>query len=661
VRAAVCRPVRMSRRVLLVLTLCAPGILAALVALNWQRRNVSPVTGDEPHYLIIADAITRDGTVDIDRAYRRDAIRHRIIGPIDRHSVVTPRGTFSIHNLGLPLIIAPLFRSFGIAGARISVALITAALPFVLFSIARRNGVRVRDALWLALGCSLGMPFLVGAGQIFPDLPTGILVVALIWLLRAQPKGEIVSGFSVVTAGVLAGVLPWLHLKNLPVMAVLLVAIGIHQRRRATTAVHELLLALPVACSLGLLALYNWHAFRGVLGPYTADTAVGASLEQATMIFAGLHFDQAQGIFFQHPLLFFGLCGLPALWRRDKWLALVIWSAYLVVLIPNAFHTTWYGGYSISGRFFWSVAPLWCVAFVYTYVESGSAQRRLLNVLLTTSIIWQAFLLARFARGGPAPLYTVWTTSLVGRNTTWDRRWDWPSFYDFDRYLTYSPNGEAVMISAAVLILAIGCWGLGRGNVARQPRSHGGGARTWGRTCLAGLVVCGLGAAGAWQMRPRSGAFDLLQQWSLAEKRSVGDVSAVIHLQDIQLDGVTRSAVCASATSRFTWTFRVPRMSVLRTWTALEVAEGDPVASDIVFRVSIADRHGYEDLFLRTLSNGLRSQAARWTEAEVDLSRYAGRDVALMLNTGFSQPRSESERGVRACWGGPTVATAVVR
>jgi hypothetical protein len=505
VKAAVWRPVRMSRRVLLVMTLCVPGILAALVALNWQQRNLSPVTGDEPHYLIIADAITKDGTADVDRAYRRDAIRHRIIGPIDRHAVETPRGTFSVHNLGLPLIVAPLFHSFGIAGARISVALIAAVLPFILFSIARRSGVRMRDAIWLALGCSLGMPFTVGAGQIFPDLPTGILVVALIWLLSAQPKGEIVSGFSAVTVGALAGVLPWLHLKNVPVMAVLLLAIGIQQCRRRTGAVHALLLALPVACSLVLLALYDWHSFHGVLGPYTVSTAVGASLKQATMIFAGLHFDQAQGIFFVHPLLFLGLCGLPALWRRDKWLALVISSAYLVMLVPNAFHTTWYGGYSISGRFAWSVAPLWCVAFVYAYVESGSAQRRLLRVLMTTSIVWQAFLLARFARGGPAPLYTVWTTSLVGRNTIWDRRWDWPSFYDFDRYLTYPPNGAAIMISAAVLILAIGCWGLGRGNVAQQPRKSGRAARTWGWSRAAALVACGLGSVAAWQMGPRPG------------------------------------------------------------------------------------------------------------------------------------------------------------
>jgi len=34
-------------------------------------------------------------------------------------------------------------------------------------------------------------------------------------------------------------------------------------------------------------------------------------------------------------------------------------AAYLAVVIPNAMHPCWYGCWSFSGRFMWSVAPLW--------------------------------------------------------------------------------------------------------------------------------------------------------------------------------------------------------------------------------------------------------------------------------------------------------------
>ena len=77
------------------------------------------------------------------------------------------------------------------------------------------------------------------------------------------------------------------------------------------------------------------------------------------MIFLGLHFDQAQGMFVQQPVLLIGLLGIAPFAVRRPILAVGTSLSYLAVLLPNSFHDCWYGCYSFGGRFMWSVIALW--------------------------------------------------------------------------------------------------------------------------------------------------------------------------------------------------------------------------------------------------------------------------------------------------------------
>jgi hypothetical protein len=162
-------------------------------------------------------------------------------------------------------------------------------------------------------------------------------------------------------AGLLLALLPWLHLKNALPMTVFTGALVATEVRRQPipSAIRRVAwITCPLLCSLGALAYYNVLALGRIAGPYSGSDAVGATVQQATMIFLGLYLDQAQGLFLQQPFLLLGLLGLPVFVRRTPFVACTVIAAYLAVLVPNCFHQCWYGCWSISGRFRWSVAAL---------------------------------------------------------------------------------------------------------------------------------------------------------------------------------------------------------------------------------------------------------------------------------------------------------------
>ncbi len=50
--------------------LCLPLIACLAVAGYWLSKGYNQITGDEPHYLVIADAIVRDLNFRVDKSYR---------------------------------------------------------------------------------------------------------------------------------------------------------------------------------------------------------------------------------------------------------------------------------------------------------------------------------------------------------------------------------------------------------------------------------------------------------------------------------------------------------------------------------------------------------------------------------------------------------------
>src|SRR5688572_1195567 len=123
-----------ARRIGPALLLTLPALFYLTVVCVWQSKGFYPISGDEPHYLLIADSLSRDRDLLVANNYRSETPVHQatkanLSDPVDisRHT----RNGFSVHGLGLPLILVIPYSLAGVIGAKVALALLAGLFPFV--------------------------------------------------------------------------------------------------------------------------------------------------------------------------------------------------------------------------------------------------------------------------------------------------------------------------------------------------------------------------------------------------------------------------------------------------------------------------------------------------------------------------------------------------
>lgn len=646
----------------IVVALVVPLTWYIRVPRQWERSRFFRVTGDEPHYLITADAIVHDHGLTVAAAYERDRFSGRIFGPIDswKHTRSRPRGVFSIHGIGLSVLVAPGFSWSGVHGARLTLELVAGLIPFLFFWIARLFTISRWESVVLAVCASFSLPFLAAAGQIFPDLPTGVALLALASLALAASVRPLPSAV-LFLAGCVAGVLPWFHIKNAAPTAILCCTLLLFEIRRfgAGQLTRRLATFLtPTLVGVMSLAAYNVQALGGILGAYQMSEAAGATTRQALMILFGLHLDQAQGIFLQQPLFLLALPGVGLLFRRSPIIACSLVATYIAVVVPNAFHPCWYGCTSFSGRFMWSAAGLWFFPLAALYSGLGRRARITVCSLAGCAVVWQIHLM-HIWRSSPGFLYTSFVTSLSERNSLFSGPWRraLPSFYDFDRYLARVPNLAAIVVVGALLGVGVLCAVmLRRGLIESGPTRF-----QWGRygaaliTSTVGvLLLAGAGILALRLVRPAD--IDLIQQFREAEKRPRSAGAETFGVKDVTIGIDTKRVIYAYPPTRLTWYITVPEEAELDTAIALEPSAWDSEGNGVVFRIGVGYDRAYEELLNVRLNPSSSIGDRPWRPVHLDLSRYGGKRVALVLTTDVSVPgEAPDQRGDYSCWGAPVV------
>jgi hypothetical protein len=431
--------------------LLLPAVVYVGVVLGWAQAGAVRLTGDEPHYLVIADSIARDFDLDVRNNYERDAETGAIHGPIDWHSMNGSGGRYSDHGPGLPALLAPAFVLGGALGARIFLALLVGLLPIAFFAAARRQ-LGEGGAVLIALTLSLGLPFTAAAGQLYPDVLTGLCVLTALLLIDAERRSS--SPLRTLALAILLFYLPWLHLKNQAPALLLLVAWAVVRVQGAATRDARLAAVwpclVPVAAMLALAA-YHVHAFGDWTGPFRPG-AQDAPARRIVMVLFGLHLDQSQGMFVQQPLLWFGLVGLGFFALRERSAAIFVAVVYASMIVPNAMHLNTYGGWSFAGRFGWSSAPLWIFPLTAAFAWLGRRRLAWLG-LLSFAALWSAWLATTWVPT-PAVFYPQGRTEADRSTLVGPLRDVLPSFVDPDGFESHLPNW--VFVWLAVLLLGFG-------------------------------------------------------------------------------------------------------------------------------------------------------------------------------------------------------------
>src|SRR5262245_4791214 len=367
------------------------------VAIAWRVQGIYRITGDEPHYLLIADSLLRRHDLRVLDDYLADTPVHRAAG-VDlaqpEHLTHVLDG-YSIHGIGLPILLLLPYRIAGPSGARVFMALVAGLIPFVLYRAVRRVTASPARATWLACTVAVGLPVVAAANQISPDLVAGMLILYVAGTVAATFAGESDDAPGRWGTVLAIACLPWLHVRLIPPAALLLFGYLYGLRVVRGERLRRLVPVLAcVAGSLTVLAAYHVVAFGRPAGPYDT-TSLSHDPRPVGTTLLGLRFDVVQGLFLQQPLLLVGLAGVAPFLRHDPRLGLLLAAVYASVVVPNAMHINWYGGYSLVGRFAWPVILLWIFPTACA-IERARRPDRLCVALCVSSVALQIVLATRW-------------------------------------------------------------------------------------------------------------------------------------------------------------------------------------------------------------------------------------------------------------------------
>ena len=430
-------------------------VLSAVLAAWWSQSGRLRITGDEPHYLIISASVVRDRDFDVRNNYEEDFRTSEIAGPVFVHAQRTSTAWWPMHTPGIGVLVAFPWALGGVLGARLALYLI--AVPLLAAGSWRwlRESLPPRAAALAVAGLVASVPVVFAGSQIYPDLPCGVVVLALLtWVWGSSRRTLPAWG----VYWLVAGVLPWLHTKYFAA-ALILAAVGGWQSWRDRRRLAALLPALLFLAGIGSPMWWHLRTFGGVLG-WRRLGHLELDPLRALEILLGLHLDQAQGLFLQQPLLLPGLIGLGhMLYRRHSltapWLLL-----YGSLIVPNAMEVNSYGGGGPSGRFAWAAMWLWIVPLGVWLKEARATVEPYIRPVVLLALAYQAGLAVRWAPV-PTTLFPYYSELVWERNSLLPVavRYSFPSFYfwDFESYLAYLPN--VLWVTGAVLLVVTGyCW-----------------------------------------------------------------------------------------------------------------------------------------------------------------------------------------------------------
>lgn len=382
----------------------------------------TPMDGDEPYYLLMAESLVRDRDLDLGNQFadlsRTASGRTDLVPQLgDR---VTPGHVRSHLEPFLPLLIAPGYAIAGLAGALLTIALFGALLARSTVRLFEDEGVS--DAATRALFplFAFGPPIVFYAARLWPEVPAAFLFVEAVRGVRQRRAGRwVVAALALVL----------LKLRFVLVAATLAIT-TLKTRRQAIVAAALIVIALAAGS----------HRLRELVPESARAYPIGLF---------GLALDGAAGIAFQAPLYLFGLIAL-ARWRsmpEGFRLGMASAALYVLALVPRS---EWHGGWS---------PPLRYIVFLVPFLALGAA--------------------ALYERIAPAPLaiVAVWTVGLVIHGVAYPWRlfhiangenvageWLSKAYHaDFSRlFPSFIRPNFAAFVASALLIVALIVFRTGR-------------------------------------------------------------------------------------------------------------------------------------------------------------------------------------------------------
>jgi hypothetical protein len=435
--------------------------LALTTLMVWNRADKNSVDGDEHHYLVIASGIGKHGSLEQTAPYKeefqtKEIYKRGLASPDatptfeNTHATPGPHGLFNIHNIGLPLILSLPFLLAGVIGAKLFMIFLGGFVIVVAWNISSIFSTNQTSRFLATLATCIALPLIPASNQIYPDMLAGtVSLSAIYWFLTTNKKRSVLREGVWISAIVF---LPWLQLKFAPTCVLLVVAIALKIFFESKDLKRVLIIFSVALFSCAALAAYNHYAFGTIFGPYSSNALEFS--KTSLMVLLGLHFDQNQGFLFQNPLGLVGLASIGVLFARNKPTALLWVLVFLSLIVPNAMHHNWYGGWSFSGRFGWSAAMVFILPTLFGLLKLADFSTKAFKVVIGFSLLLQFYFFIHYTWSPVSLFNKAASTWFDSYSMYYFPIHSWmPALYNSDWAYGYAPN-YAWLIFISLLFVA---------------------------------------------------------------------------------------------------------------------------------------------------------------------------------------------------------------
>ncbi len=374
--------------------------------------------GDEPHYLVIADSLRRDGDLRIENNHRDRNYLAYFPGELRPDYLQRGRDgqIYSVHAPGLPALIVPAFAAGGYRGAALFLAVISALASTLVWKLGWEV-TRNRGAAWFGWAATtLSTPFVFHAVSVYPDAAGAVLVlIGTLALVRSAS----LNIAQLVCCGAALSFLPWLHTRYAVLAAGFGIALGLRlwQAPRWKARLTAFSVVPAVSAAAWFTFFYAIYGTFNPAAPYGAQTQTAASHIIPGLL--GLFFDQQFGLLPNAPVFIVPLGGIVAMivrrlpadptqpaqdaadaapvnQRRLGIEILLIVSCY--ILAASSFRM-WWGGWSAPARFLVPVLLMLSAPAAFAWASARTRTTRASAIFALTLTIWLTGTLLAVYRG----------------------------------------------------------------------------------------------------------------------------------------------------------------------------------------------------------------------------------------------------------------------
>lgn len=350
-----------------------------------------PITGDEPHYMIIDYSLTHDRDLDLANNYSNgDYLAFYPIVELEPHAaknIMEPNSSslHSTHGVGLPLFLLGAFMLAGKTGAIIMMLMISTAVVWLSWLWTYMITKNSRVAIFTAFSLLACVFFNGQAGYIYPDLLIAALTLASLIIING---GYYKTGPYQILLGLILGAMVLVHFKTLvlviPLLLILVYVLWSKEKRIPW-------ITLIITCIFIILFLITTHFWFGVWNPRLIYSSVFTEISLSAsplQTVPAMLFDSNRGLLVYNPILLLAFIGV-CLWYHKSRITLI---TTLITILPSIFllitFNEWQGGFSPPGRYIMTFLPVLMPAVGFPLMHLRTvASKSMITLLLVATVV----------------------------------------------------------------------------------------------------------------------------------------------------------------------------------------------------------------------------------------------------------------------------------